>query len=117
TDSRSFFTTNRQLYDAAVGGATISTFGARIGYQHWWTRAPSSTIDFTIEHDDGSTFYIGVANRNTSNKELDLAHANLIWSPVAFVDLGIEGAWGHRVTVGNQKGDAWTMQSSMKFRF
>jgi hypothetical protein len=41
----------------------------------------------------------------------------LIWSPVAFVDLGIEGAWGHRVTVGNQRGDAWTLQSSMKFRF
>jgi len=41
----------------------------------------------------------------------------LIWSPVAFVDIGVEGAWGHRVTVGNQKGDAWTLQSSMKFRF
>jgi hypothetical protein len=36
---------------------------------------------------------------------------------VAFVDLGIEGAWGHRVTVANQKGDAYTLQTSMKFRF
>jgi len=117
TDSRSFFTTNRQLYDAAVGGATITTFGARIGYQHWWTPELRSTVDFSMEHADVSTFYIGVANRNTSNKELNLAHANLIWSPVAFVDLGVEGAWGHRVTVGNQKGDAWTMQTSMKFRF
>jgi hypothetical protein len=117
TDSRSFFTTNRQLYDAAVSGTPITTFGARIGYQHWWTPELRSTIDFSMEHADVSTFYIGVANRNTANKELNLAHANLIWSPVAFVDLGIEGAWGHRVTVGNQKGDAWTMQSSMKFRF
>ena len=24
---------------------------------------------------------------------------------------------GHRVTVGNARGDAWTLQSSMKFRF
>jgi len=117
TDSRSFFTTNRQLYDSAVGGKPITTFGARMGYQHWWTPTLRSTIDFSMEHADVSTFYIGVAARNNANKELNLAHANLIWSPVAFVDLGIEGAWGHRVTVGNQKGDAWTMQSSMKFRF
>ena len=117
TDSRSFFTTDRRLYDAAVSGTPITTFGLKIGYQHWWTPELRSTVDFSMEHADVSTFYIGVANRNTSNKELSLAHANLIWSPVAFVDLGIEGAWGHRVTVGNQRGDAWTMQSSLKFRF
>src|SRR5436190_6933040 len=117
TDSRSFFTTNRQLYDSAVSGTPITTFGAKIGYQHWWMPTLRSTIDFSMEHADVSTYYIGVAARNNANKELNLAHANLIWSPVAFVDLGIEGAWGHRVTVGNQRGDAWTLQSSMKFRF
>src|SRR5437764_6093949 len=117
TDSRSFFTTDRRLYDAAVSGTPITTFGAKIGYQHWWMPGLRSTIDFSMEHADVSTYYIGVAARNNANKELNLAHANLIWSPVAFVDLGIEGAWGHRVTVGNQRGDAWTLQSSMKFRF
>jgi hypothetical protein len=117
TDSRSFFTTNRRLYDSAVSGTPITTFGAKIGYQHWWMPTLRSTIDFSMEHADVSTYYIGVAARNNANKELNLAHANLIWSPVAFVDLGIEGAWGHRVTVGNQRGDAWTLQSSMKFRF
>jgi hypothetical protein len=117
TDSRSFFTTNRRLYDSAVSGTPITTFGAKMGYQHWWTPTLRSTIDFSMEHADVSTFYIGVAARNNANKELNLAHANLIWSPVAFVDLGIEGAWGHRVTVGNARGDAWTLQSSMKFRF
>src|SRR5438477_746368 len=117
TDSRSFFTTNRRLYDAAVSGTPITTFGLKIGYQHWWLPTLRSTVDFSMEHADVSTFYIGVAARNNANKELNLAHANLIWSPVAFVDLGVEGAWGHRVTVGNQRGDAWTLQSSMKFRF
>ena len=51
------------------------------------------------------------------NKELDLTHINLIWSPVAFVDLGVEGAWGHRVVVSNLRGDAYTLQTSMKVRF
>jgi hypothetical protein len=116
-DNRSFFTTNRRLYDSAVSGTTITAFGARIGYQHWWTPTLRSTVDFSMRHADISTFYVPASGRNSNNKELNLAHANLIWSPVAFVDLGIEGAWGHRVTVGNQKGDAWTMQSSLKFRF
>ena len=116
-DSRSFFTTNRRLYDSAVSGTTITAFGARIGYQHWWTPQLRSTIDFSMRHADISTFYVPASGRNSNDKELNLAHANLIWSPVAFVDLGIEGAWGHRVTVGNQRGDAWTLQSSLKFRF
>ena len=32
-------------------------------------------------------------------------------------DVGIEGAWGHRVVVSNLKGDAYTLQSALKFRF
>src|SRR3984893_12353584 len=116
-DSRSFFTTNRKLYDAAVSGATVPIFGARIGYQHWWTPQLRSTVDFSMEHADISSFFLQASGRAAANKELPLAHANLIWSPVAFVDLGVEGAWGHRVTVSNLRGDAWTMQTSLKFRF
>jgi len=36
---------------------------------------------------------------------------------VAFVDLGVEYAWGHRVTVANFKGDAYSLQGSMRVRF
>ncbi len=64
-----------------------------------------------------SSYYLQASGRGANNKELTLAHANLIWSPVAFVDLGVEGAWGHRVTVANVKGDAWTLETTMKFRF
>jgi len=116
-DSRSFFTTNRRLYDSQVSGATVTSFGTRIGYQHWWTPELRSTVDFSMEHADNNAFYLQASGRNAINKELNLAHANLIWSPVAFVDLGVEGAWGHRVTVSNLRGDAWTMQTSLKFRF
>ena len=117
TDSRSFFSTNRRLYDAAVSGSTNTTFSAGIGYQHWWTAELRSSVDFSISHSDMSAYYLQASGRGANNKELNLAHANLIWSPVAFVDLGVEGAWGHRVTVANVKGDAWTLQTSLKFRF
>jgi hypothetical protein len=116
TDSRSFFSTNRALYDSAVLAKTITSFGAKVGYQHWWTPELRSTIDYSINHDDVPAL-IQASGRAAVNKELSVSHANLIWSPVAFVDLGVEGAWGHRVTVANQKGDAWTLQTSMKFRF
>ena len=116
TDSRSTFSTNRALYDASVLAKTIFSWGAKAGYQHWWTPTLRSTIDFSINHSDVPAF-IGAAGRAAVNKELSLAHVNLIWSPVAFVDVGIEGAWGHRVVVSNIKGDAYTLQSALKFRF
>jgi hypothetical protein len=116
TDSRSFFSTNRALYDSAVLASTIVSFSARVGYQHWWTPELRSTLDFSMNHNDVPAL-IQASGRAAVNKELDLAHANLIWSPVAFVDLGVEGAWGHRVVVSNLKGDAWTLQTSLKFRF
>jgi len=51
------------------------------------------------------------------NKFLSTTHGNLIWSPVAFVDIGAEFAWGHRQTGNNFKGDAYTLQGSMRVRF
>jgi len=122
TDSRSFFSTNRALYDSLVSATTIVSWGAKIGYQHWWTPTLRSTIDFSVNHSDvpGSLTQAAVGGSTgaaASNKELSLSHVNLIWSPVAFVDVGVEGAWGHRVVVSNVKGDAWTLQSSLKFRF
>ena len=46
-----------------------------------------------------------------------MSHVNLIWSPVAFVDIGGEFAYGHRVTVQNFKGDAYALQGTMRVRF
>ena len=117
TDNRSWFTTNRALYDANVSGTPITNRSAGVGYQHWWTTQLRSTADISWNHSDISTYYVQASGRTANNKELTLAHANLIWSPVAFLDLGVEGAWGHRVNIANQKGDAWTLQTSMKFRF
>ena len=115
TNPTSLFTTNRALYDSAVISRTNAGFGARIGYTHWWNDTMRSNADFSMNHTDIASLLVGTAS--TSNKELTLTHVNLIWSPAAFLDLGVEGAWGHRQTVSNLKGDAYTVQTSMKFRF
>src|SRR5713101_6487601 len=116
TDSRSNFSTSRAVYDAAVLATTITSFSARIYYEHWWTDQLRSDVDFSMNHNDVPAL-IQASGRAAVNKELSLTHLNLIWSPVAFVDIGIEGAWGHRQVVSNLRGDAYTMQTSMKVRF
>src|SRR5436305_1897836 len=63
TDSRSFFTTNRALYDASVLATTIVSWSGRIGYQHWWTPELRSTVDFSINHNDVPAF-IQASGRN-----------------------------------------------------
>ena len=116
-DSRSFFTTNRSLYDSAVLAKTIDTYSPHIGYQHWWTPELRSTVDFSMLQAHVSSFLVQASGRNANPKRLSIGHANLLWSPAAFVDLGLEGARGQRVTVGNIRGNSYTIQSSLKFRF
>jgi hypothetical protein len=90
TDSRSTFTTNRKAYDAAVISRVIPCFSARAGYTHWWADNLRSNVDFSMNHQDVASQLIGESGAGAVNKELSIAHLNLIWSPAAFLDLGIE---------------------------
>jgi hypothetical protein len=105
----------RQAYDRLVSTQSANTYGAWIWYQHWWTENLRSTLEISAiqNHDNTNILPAGTTN----NKQLSIAHANLYWSPVAFVDFGAEYAWGHRVTVANFKGDSYTIEGSMRVRF
>jgi len=110
----------RQAYDAAVRARLINSFAARIGYEHFWTDKVRSQVDFSMNHNDVPGALIttnGASGTGAVNKELSLVHVNLIWSPAAFVDTGVEAAWGHRVVVNNTKGDAYTLQTVLKVKF
>jgi len=105
----------RSAYDALVRSQSPSSFGAWIWYQHWWTENLRSTLEISGIYNDFNASILGQGT--TNNKELSIAHANLFWSPVAFVDFGAEYGWGHRITVANFKGDAYTLQGEMRVRF
>jgi hypothetical protein len=105
----------RQAYDRLVSAQSSSSWGAQIWYQHWWTENLRSTLEISGIWNDMNTNILGGGTAN--NKLLGIAHGNLFWSPVAFVDFGIEYAWGHRVTVANFKGDANTLQGEFRVRF
>jgi hypothetical protein len=113
----------RSAYDALVRSQAPTTFGGWIWYQHWWTENLRSTLDVSGIYNDMNVNIIctnqasGSTCNSTNNKLLSLAHANLLWSPVAFIDFGLEYGWGHRVTVNNFKGDSYAVQGEMRVRF
>jgi hypothetical protein len=113
----------RHAYDLLVRTQSPTTFGGWIWYQHWWTDELRSTLEVSGIYNDMNVNIIctnqasGSTCNSTNNKLLSIAHGNLFWSPVAFIDFGVEYAWGHRVTVNNFKGDAYTLQGEMRVRF
>jgi hypothetical protein len=129
------FTANRLLYDSGVRTSATPCWGAHVDALHWWTDQLRTNLSFGATHEDvrGSLVLgtncistggaLGSANNNCGaagaglNKELDLANINLIWSPVSFVDLGIEYSWGHRVTLVNLRGDSYVLSGMLKVKF
>jgi len=105
----------RQAYDRLVKTQSPSSYGASIWYQHWWTENLRSTLEISGIWNAMNTNIVGPGT--TNNKQLSITHANLFWSPVAFIDFGAEYGWGHRITVANFKGDAYTLQAEMRVRF
>jgi hypothetical protein len=105
----------RQAYDRLVSSQSSSTYSGQIWYQHWWTENLRSTLEVSGIWNAFNTNILGPGTAN--NKLLGMAHANLYWSPVAFVDFGLEYAYGHRVTVANFKGDANTIEGEFRVRF
>src|SRR5262249_2515088 len=105
----------RRAYD---GGTRFSDSQSTVGwiwYQHWWTENLRSTLEASGIYTHINTGLLGQGT--TVNKQLSTVHANLYWSPVAFIDFGVEGQWGHRQTVTNARGDAYALASTMRVRF
>ena len=100
----------KQAYDLQVSIAIAQhSYNGWIWYQHWWTENLRSTVETSGIWNAANTNILGACT--SCNKCLAVAHANLIWSPVAFVDLGAEFGWGHRVTTQNFKGDAYGLKA------
>jgi hypothetical protein len=105
----------RQAYDRVVQSQSPQSADAWVWYQHWWTENLRSTIEVSGIYNDLNLNLLGACT--SCNKALSASRVNLIWSPVAFVDMGVEYGWGHRVTTQNFKGDAYELIGSMRVRF
>ncbi len=95
----------------------ISAIGFNVGYQHWWLPNVRSTLSYGYAHYEVSSTLIGASQSVNQNKQLQNAHANVIWSPVAFIDAGLEYTWGQRETVANIKGNYQVLISKFRVKF
>ena len=87
------------------------------GYTHYWLENLRSNLSFGIRHEDFNSNLIGPTQSLAANKELVTAHANLIWAPLPFADIGVEYFYGHRQTVANLKGDINSVLTRFRMRF
>jgi hypothetical protein len=95
----------------------VSEFGYQIGYQHFWLANLRSTAVYGYSYFGYPTQLIGQTQSIVSNKQVQTAHANLIWSPVAFIDAGVEYTWGQRQTVANLKGQQQALIGKFRVKF
>ncbi|HVH81703.1 MAG TPA: DcaP family trimeric outer membrane transporter [Stellaceae bacterium] len=92
--------------------------GGEIGYQHWWLDNLRSNINGGFNAHYGIPIkLVGAAQAASINKELLTGHANLIWNPVSFVDIGLEYMWGQRTVLNNTNASMQVLISKFAFRF
>jgi hypothetical protein len=97
---------------------TTQEIGAEVGYQHWWLDNLRSNISGGWESHFGIPIkLVGAAQAASINKEFFTGHANVIWNPVSFVDVGLEYMWGQRTVLNNTTGTENVLISEFKFRF
>ena len=92
-------------------------FGFALGYQHWWLPNLRSNVAYGYARYGISSNVIGPTQSVVSNKQLQNAHFNVIWSPVAFIDTGLEYTWGQRQVVANFKGQYQTLIGKFRVKF
>ncbi len=95
----------------------IFEVGGTVGYQHWWLPNLRSNAVYGYAQYATSSQLIGPVKSTIANKQLMTAHFNLIWSPVAFIDTGVEYMWGQREVVANVKGTEQALIGLFRVKF
>ncbi|MGA7260919.1 MAG: hypothetical protein WBX30_08520, partial [Stellaceae bacterium] len=96
----------------------VFEYGYALGYQHFWLPNLRSTAVWGFAYTGYQTNLIGPTQGVVSNRILETAHFNLIWSPVAFIDAGVEFFWGQRQTASASiKGDEETLIGKFRVKF
>ena len=126
---------------------TVTAFGGNASYRHWWTDNIRTYAAAGIQHMDlpnnlrtipvSAAGAVGIGSTGANpvcpgginaarlggsggcglNRELVSASFGTVWSPVSFVDVGVEYAYGHRLVLSGLKGDINAAISRVVVRF
>ncbi len=92
---------------------TNDQWGGLVSYQHFWTDNLRSTLVYSLAERDNDMQYV----TDTAEKRYQSVHANLMWSPVPRVDVGVEYIWGYRELENGEDGDMNRVQAGFQFNF
>jgi hypothetical protein len=103
---------------AFIRAGTITSYGGQVNYAHYWTPNLRSTAILGYQGEDVPATLIGAVQAGlVVNRAVWDAGINLIWSPVAFVNIGLEYDYGQRVTVSNIRGDENVLEGEFQVSF
>ncbi|HET8875604.1 MAG TPA: DcaP family trimeric outer membrane transporter [Casimicrobiaceae bacterium] len=100
------------VVDAAGRLALPRQWGWYAGYRHFWRQDLRSSLVLSGASETNPAGTPGSTNRNTHS-----LHANLIWSPIANADLGVEYIHADRETQDGLNGRLNRFQASAKYVF
>lgn len=102
------------VYDAADGELdTLDQWGGFVAYRHYWIDTLRSSLIYSYGEADNDTDLVGF----DVNKRFQSVHANLIWSPVPSMNVGVEYLWGQRELENDEDGDLNRFQFSAQYLF
>lgn len=115
---------SRYVLDAAIatgdiatgpGGQsdTIEVISGFAAFQHFWADNWRSTLVGSIVDIDRPSFF----DAPNAIEETGYVAGNLIWSPVANIDIGAEVQYGRIQRENGERGDATRFQTSLIYRF
>ena len=92
---------------------TNNQYGGVVSYQHFWMENLRSTVMYSLAERDNDLNFV----TDTANKQYQSVHANLIWSPIPRVNMGIEYIWGYREIENGEDGDINRVQAGFQYKF
>ena len=95
----------------------IPAIGGVVGYQHFWSATLRSTVAYGIARYQVPSILVGPVESTVANKQLQSASVNLVWSPVAFIDIGGEYFWGQRQVVANLFGNEQVLIGKFRVKY
>jgi hypothetical protein len=95
----------------------VFSAGASAGYQHWWLPNLRSNVTGGYVIQDISGALIGPLASVNQNHKVWTTHVNLIWSPVGFIDTGIEYIYSQRNTVAGLTGTQQALIANFIVKF
>lgn len=91
----------------------LEQWGGFVAYRHFWLDNLRSSLVYAYAEADNDTDAVG----DEVNKRFQSVHANLVWSPVSQVNLGLEYLWGQRELENDDDGELNRVQFSAQYLF